>query len=472
MARDLRPLFAPRSVAVVGAGERPTSSGGAVLQNLRISGFTGEIVPVNPKGGTMFGMSVRKSLAELNRPAELAVIVIRPDLILDAVREAAATGHRHLVILPGGFAEAGETGLARDRELRTLIARENLTVVGPNCAGIIHLPAGARFAATFLRDMPLGPNRHGMATFVTQSGALGEEAIAASRALTVPLGSLVSVGNAVQLGVTDYLEYLGAQDSISVVLLYIESVEDEARFRRVARAVVAKKPVVALIGGRTEAGVAAARRHTGAPAQGEARIEALCREACLLRVTSLRQLLLAAKGFGSFPQGIGRRALILSNSGGPGVLCADEAAAQGLDLVELPAAMAATLRAHLPPEAAVANPIDLLADAREDRFGFTLETAVRHGGAAFDAFLGIHVVPFMVDAAPVVARMAELARTVPVPFLYSMMGTLPGKTEWFAAMEAAGVPVFNDVEAMAECAGLLARYPALKARAIASAATV
>ncbi|MBU6506168.1 MAG: CoA-binding protein [Alphaproteobacteria bacterium] len=467
MAGNLKPFFAPASVAVVGAAERPTSSGGAVLQNLRISGFAGEIVPVNPKGGTMFGIAARKSLAELNRPAELAVIVIRPDLILDVAREAAATGHRNLLILPGGFAEAGEAGRARDKELRALIAREKLTVVGPNCAGIIHLPPGARFAATFLRDMPLGPNRHGMAAFITQSGALGEEAIAASKALTVPLGSLVSVGNAVQLGVADYLDYLGEQDSISVVLLYIESVDDEARFGRVARRVVAKKPVIALVGGRTDAGAAAAQRHTGAPAQGEARIEALCRDACLLRVKSLRQLLLAAKGFGSFPQGIGRRALILSNSGGPGVLCADEAAAQGLDLADLPQDMAATLRANLPPEAAVANPIDLLADAREDRFGFTLETAVKQGAGAFDAILGIHVVPFMVDAAPVIARMATLAPTVPVPMLYSMMGTLPGKADWFAAMEAAGVPVFNDVEAMAECAGLLVRYPALKVRAAA-----
>lgn len=467
MARNLKPFFAPASVAVVGAAERPTSSGGAVLQNLRISGFAGEIVPVNPKGGTMFGISARKSLAELNRPAELAVIVIRPDLILDVVREAAATGHRNLLILPGGFAEAGEAGSARDKELRALIVQEKLTVVGPNCAGIIHLPPGARFAATFLRDMPLGPNRHGMATFITQSGALGEEAIAASKSLAVPLGSLVSVGNAVQLGVTDYLEYLGNQDSISVVLLYIESVEDEARFGQIARRIVAKKPVIALIGGRTDAGAAAARRHTGAPAQGEARIAALCRDACLLRVTSLRQLLLAAKGFGSFPQGIGKRALILSNSGGPGVLCADEAAAQGLDLPDLPKDMAAALRSNLPAEAAVANPIDLLADAREDRFGFTLETTVKDGAGAFDAILGIHVVPFMVDAAPVIARMAGLVSAVPVPLLYSMMGTLPGKAEWFAAMEAAGIPMFNDVEAMAECAGLLARYPALKTRAAA-----
>ena len=463
MARDLRPFFAPQSVAVIGASDRATSSGGAVLQNLRISGYRGEIVPVNPKGGEILGLEVRKSLSELAHPAELAVIVIRPDMILDAVREAASTGHRHLLILPGGFAEAGAAGMARDRELRALIEKDGLTIAGPNCAGIIHLPKSAPYAATFLRDMPPGPNAKGSVAFITQSGALGEEAIAAAKAQAIPLGSLVSVGNAMQLGVTDYLEYLGGLESISAVLLYIESIDDLDRFKKVARGVVAKKPVVALIGGRTVPGAEAANRHTGAKPQSEAEIARLCEESCLLRVKSLRQLLLAGKGFGSFPRGIGKRALVLSNSGGPGVICADEASAQGLSLPPLPDAMASRLRAELPPEAAISNPIDLLADAREERFGLALEAAIEQGAGAFDAILGIHVVPFMVEASPVVARMAGLAARVQTPFLYSMMGTLPGKAEWFAKLEQAGLPVFNDVEAMAECAGLLARYPVLRA---------
>jgi len=462
---DLRPFFAPRSIAVVGAGERPTSSGGAVLQNLRISGFTGEIVPVNPKGGEMFGLAVRKSLGELNHPADLAVIVIRPDLILDAVREAAASGHHHLLILPGGFAEAGEAGKARDFELRRLIAAHGLTVVGPNCAGVIHLPTGARFAATFLRDMPPGPNARGAIAFVTQSGALAEEAIAAAHRLAISLGTIVSVGNAVQLGIADYLEHLGSDDAVTAVLLYIESIEDKARFRTVARRVAAEKPVVALIGGRTGAGARAAAAHTGAPAQDDREMDAFAAECGMLRVESLRRLLLAAKGFGAFPQGIGKRALILSNSGGPGVLCTDRAAAEGLDIAPLPAAMATALRAALPAEASVANPLDLLADAREDRFGLTLDCAIRDGAQAFDAILGIHVVPFMVEAQPIVATFAALARGVPMPFLHAMMGTLPDKDAWFASLERAGVPTFNDVEAMAECAGLLARYPALRERA-------
>ncbi|HYM32480.1 MAG TPA: CoA-binding protein [Candidatus Cybelea sp.] len=462
MSRNLDPFFAPRSIAVVGAAERATSSGGAVLQNLKIGGYPGRIFPVNPKGGTAFGLDVLTSLHALAGPAELCVIVIRPDLILEALREAAATGHRNVLVLPGGFAEAGAEGQKRDTEVRALAAEAGLTIAGPNCAGIIHLTPSMRFGATFLRDFPPG----GGIALISQSGALAEEVIAAANQTPLALGTVVSVGNAMHLGVADYLEYLGTQDSCNCVLLYVESIDDPSGFRRIARKVAAKKPVVMLMGGRTAPGAAAARAHTGAVMNDDASIAAFAKESCVVRVTSLRRLMLAAKGFGFHPQGIGRRALVLSNSGGPGVLATDQAAVEGFDLAPLPAAMAKYMRDNLPPEASVANPIDLLADAREERFAMTLGAANELGGAAFDVILGIHVVPFMVDADPVVAKLADMAASVRLPFLHSMMGTLPGKAGWFASLERAGVAAFNDTESMVECAGLLAQYPPLKQAAV------
>src|SRR5262249_29830045 len=153
---------------------------------------------------------------------------------------------------PGGFAEAGEEGRARDAALRRIAEERQLTIAGPNCAGIIHLPAGARFAATFLPDMPPGPNGQGGIPFPSQSGPTLQEASAAPHRQRLPLATLVSVGNAMQLGVTDFLEHIGEDAATSVVLLYIESLEDEARFRTVARRVAAAKPVVAMLGGRTQ----------------------------------------------------------------------------------------------------------------------------------------------------------------------------------------------------------------------------
>ncbi|HEV7371865.1 CoA-binding protein [Arenibaculum sp.] len=456
--RDLRSLFAPRSVAVIGAGERPTSSGGAVMQMLRRSGYAGRVVPVNPRGGTIFGIEAARSAGELAEPADLAVVAIGPERIVDAVREAAGSGHRTFLVLPGGFGEAGEAGRARDAELRELARAAGLTIAGPNCAGLIHLDPAGPLAATFLRDLPSGPRPGtGGIALISQSGALAEEVIAKANAMGLPLMTVVSVGNGMHLAVEDYLDHLGAQPSISCVLIYAESFADAERFQEVARRVSAAKPVVALVGGRTQAGARAVAAHTGGTAGSDAETARFLAQCGVIRVRSLRRLLLAAKGFGTFPRGIGRRVLVLSNSGGPGVLCTDRCAVEGLELPALPGPLAASLRAALPPEASVANPLDLLADAREDRFGAAADAVIAEAADAYDAILGLHVVPFMVDAAPVVARLAAAAARWGKPMLHCMMGTLEHRQEWFAELEAAGIAAFDDAESMAECAGLLAR---------------
>src|SRR5260370_1777956 len=294
-------------------------------------------------------------------PVDVAVIVIRPEAILDAVKEAADRGIANLLILPGGFGEAGPAGVARNAALLKLAADRGLTIAGPNCAGIVHLDPKWRFAATFLRDLPPGTKggaaANGLA-FVSQSGALAEEVIDRANARGLPLSSVVSVGNAVHLGVEDYLAWLGERPEIGAALLYVESIEDHERFRRLAREVVATKPVIALFGGRTEIGSRAAAVHTGALAHDDAAIDAFCTSCGSVRVESLRRLLIAAKAFRRFPQGLGKRALTLSNSGGPGVLCADRTALEGLALQALPNAVADVLREELQAEASAANPLD------------------------------------------------------------------------------------------------------------------
>jgi acyl-CoA synthetase (NDP forming) len=450
-------FFRPKSVAIVGAAERETSSGGAVLRNTRVSGYRGKVIPVNQKGGEILGLAAKTSLREVVPAAELAVIVVRPDLILDVVRDAAASGHKRVLVLPGGFAEAGAAGFARDAELRRVAAETGITVAGPNCAGIIdQLDPGFPFAATFLRDMPRG----GGVAFVSQSGAIAEQVIAKSHDMGLPIGAVISVGNAMHLGIAEYLEHYGADERCKVIALYVESFGDMERFKTVACRVAGMKPVVALVGGRSAPGVGAVKRHTGGDALDDAALDALLSECGIIRVQTLRSLLIACKGLGAFPSGIGRRILLLSNSGGPGVLTTDSAARHGLEMPDLPRQLAEQLRAMLPPEAAVANPLDLLADAREDRFGETLRLALEHGRAAFDAILMLHVVPFMVEASPVVARLAGLAKTAGMPVMSSMMGTLPGKKEWFAELEAAGVAAFDDAEEMAVAAGIAAQYAA------------
>jgi acyl-CoA synthetase (NDP forming) len=457
---SLAPLFRPQSVAIVGAAERETSSGGAVLRNMKVAGYRGRIIPVNPKGGEILGLPAKAALSQISPPAELAVIVVRPDTILDVVKEAAQSGHKRLLILPGGFAEAGEAGLARDAELRRITAEAGITVAGPNCAGVIDLLDPAfPFAASFLRDMPKG----GGVAFISQSGAIAEEVVSKSHDMNLPFGAIVSVGNAVHLGISEYLEHFGADPNCRAIALYVESFGDLERFKAAARSVARVKPIVALVGGRTVPGSGAVTRHTGGTAMHDTDLDRLLESSGVIRVDSLRRLLLAAKSLGAFPQGIGKRILLLSNSGGPGVLATDAAIRAGLAMPELPGALAQILRRELPAEAAVANPLDLLADAREERFGLALTSALEHARGHYDAILMVHVVPFMVDATPVVAQLTEIARGAGLPMMHTMMGTLPGKAQWFATLEAAGVPAFDDAEEMAVSAGLAARYGELRA---------
>jgi len=460
----LQRILEPTSVAIAGAAERESSAGGAVLKNLLASGFTGRIVPVNPKGGTILGLPATRSLAELSEPCDLAVVAVRPDLIIGVVREGVSSGHKNFLVLPGGFQEAGPEGQARDAELRKFAAEHDLLIMGPNCAGLINLlDPKRRFAGTFLKDLPfrgVDPQKPGVA-LVSQSGAIAEEVIASSHSFGIPVGCVVSVGNGMHLGLADFIAGIAENPYCSVILFYAESVGDPAAFVRVTSAISKRKPIVGLIGGTTSVGAAAAARHTGSQALNDTEADELCRRGGIVRARSLQDMLLAAKALAYYPRGVGRRLLVLSNSGGPGVLMADRCEREGLELVDLPPDLAEQLRATLPPEAAVANPLDLLADAREDRFGATLTATLAHDRHAFDAIAMIHVVPFMVDASPVIATLAAASKGAPLPILHAMMGTLPGKREWFATMEHAGVPMFTDVESMASALGALARYAEL-----------
>jgi acetyltransferase len=457
----MQTVLKPASVAIAGASERETSAGGAVLKNLRRSGFVGRVVPVNPRGGTTFGLATAKSLADVSPPCDLSVIAVRPDLILEAVREGVASGHRNFLILPGGFQEAGEEGMQRDRELHQYASEHDLLVLGPNCAGLVNmLDPQAPFSASFLRDLPfrgIQPQAPAIA-FISQSGAIAEELIASSHAMKFPLGCVVSVGNGMHAGLIDYIQGIAADPNCRAILFYAESVGDHDRFVSAIRPIAERLAVVGLIAGATRSGAAAAKLHTGSNALTDEAAEQLCRQAGVIRVTSMRRMLLAAKALSFHPRGVGPRALILSNSGGPGVLAADRCELEGFSLAPLPIRLAGELTAALPAEAAIANPLDLLADAREDRFAAALRSALRHGVGHYDVIFMIHVVPFMVDAAPVIDALAAIAQDAPIPILHSMMGTLPDRVQWFEKMERAGVPMFDNAEEMISAAHALLRF--------------
>ena len=243
-ARDLSPFFAPRSIAVVGAGERATSSGGAIMQLLRQAGYGGRVVPVNPKGGTI----LRLRIGDLDRRYRSAGRPCRdrhPPRRHPRRRAANVPTVTSAISssCPAALPKQARSAMARNAALLKLAAEPHVAIAGPNCAGIIHLDPAWRFAATFLRDLPPGAAAgasNGFA-FISQSGVLAEEFIDKANARALPLMSVVSVGNAMHLGIEDYLAWLGERPEIGAALLYIELIEDHERFRPLARAVAARQ---------------------------------------------------------------------------------------------------------------------------------------------------------------------------------------------------------------------------------------
>lgn len=447
--RDIAAMLRPRRIAVIGAADGPVSTGGAVLRNLLAGGFDGEIVPVHPRARHVAGLPARADIGALSPPADLVVVAVRAEATVDAIATAAASGHRRFLLLPGGFAEAGPEGEARDRALRGLAAAHGLSLIGPNCAGFVHLRGGARVAATLMGGLPPG----GAIAVVSQSGAVAEEAIALANARGLPLGSVISIGNAADLDAAAFLAYFAGDPQTRSIALYVEALRDPRAFAAAARqARDAGKRIVALFGGTSAAGAAAAARHTGANARAQD-IDDLCKQTGIVRAPNARMLMLSAALMAADARPTGRRVLVVTNSGGPGVLCADRLAALGLGLPVLPRALAEALRAALPAGCAVANPLDILADAREDRFGAALDLAAGRASGC-DALMVIQGVPRMVDPQPIAARVAALAGRSGVPVMHALIGTVPGRAALTRMLQAAGVAVFDDVDDMAVCAAL------------------
>jgi acetyl coenzyme A synthetase (ADP forming)-like protein len=413
---SLRPFFAPATVAVIGASTRAGSIGGELFRNVLRGEFQGVCFPVNRAGGSVAGVRAYRGVAEIGAPVDLAVICLPGPAVLEAAREALAAGVRALCVISAGFAEVGAEGRARQEELVALARSHGARLLGPNCLGIA--VAGPRLNATF-GPRALPPGNVG---FSSQSGALGLAVLERAEERRLGLSAFVSVGNKADISSNDLLEFWEDDPSTDVVLLYLESFGNPRKFARVARRVARTKPIVAMKAGRTSAGARAASSHTAALAGSEAAVDALFHQAGVLRVDTLEDLLdvtglLAGQ---SLPRG--RNVGVLTNAGGLGILCADACEAAGLTLPQLADATVERLRAVLPVEASVANPVDMLGSAVGVTYEQALPPLLEDPG--LDAVIVLFVPPVVAGAeevAEAVARAVERAGDAEKPVLVSII---------------------------------------------------
>ena len=386
---QLKYMFRPESVAVVGASEDTSKWGFGVLNNIIRGGFEGRIYPVNPNQDTVLGRRSYRSLRDIPERLDLAFIVIPAPFVVGAVRDAVETGVRSLIIITAGFGETGAEGRKREAEIKALCVEAGIPAAGPNCMGVCSFPM--KFPATM---EPL-EGKPGHLSFISQSGTYGITTLNYGLHLHLPFNAFVSSGNEGITRFSDYLEYFGQDDDTHVVMGYIESLRDGKKFMRVAREVTNKKPVIVMKFGRTDDGSRAAASHTGALAGANAVYDALFKQCGVIQVTRTHDLLNVAMAFDMQPPLRGNRLAIVGPSGGFGVATTDFLAEHGLKVPEIDFMLQRKLReeADALPFASLRNPIDLAADLRVDPLLKCTET-VLNLDTIDGAIIGLHSRPF------------------------------------------------------------------------------
>jgi acetyl coenzyme A synthetase (ADP forming)-like protein len=440
---SLEPFFRPRSVAVVGASKRRGSIGGELFRNVLSADFTGSVYPVNRSGDSVAGVRGYDSVGQIAEDVDLAVICVPGEKVLEAAEDALTAGVRALVVISAGFAEIGSEGAERQERLLALAREHGVRLLGPNCLGIAS--SAVRLNATFApRSFPAGK-----IGFSSQSGALGLALLERAEATGLGVTSFVSVGNKADVSSNDLLEWWEDDDDTEMVVLYLESFGNPRAFSRIARRLARRKPILALKGGSTGAGSRAAGSHTAALAGSDVAVDALFRQAGVIRARTLDELIDVATLLSAQPVPRGRRVALVTNAGGLGILAADACESAGLELPQPSDATRAALAEVMPAEGSSANPIDLLGGATAESFAAALPPVL--ADPAFDAVIALFVPTVGSNEEEVGVAISRAAATaVDKPVLCTFVSA---KGAPASLRSAADVPAFAYPEAAARALG-------------------
>jgi acetyltransferase len=444
MKHRLDPVFNPTSIAVVGASRNPRKLGAQITHKLITYGFQGTLYPVNRKAKDVHSIRAYPSVLDVPDDVDLAIIVVPSEHVLSTMEECSDKGVRGAVVITAGFKEIGGEGVTREQELLEFVRKHDIATVGPNCMGIINTSPGVKMDSTFAPTYPL----HGKVAFMSQSGALGVAVLDHAKKINMGFSKFVSLGNKMDISGNDLLEYWGRDPETDVILMYIESFGNPRNFVRIAREVTAKKPVIALKSGRTEAGKRAAASHTGSLAGLDAATDALFEQCGVIRVGSIEELFDLATAFSMQPTPKGREVGIVTNAGGPAIMATDALVSVGLDVPTLGERTQAKLRAALMDEAITTNPVDMTAHG--DPKGY--EAAVRAvlNDSRVDSVLVIFVPPAMVDELAVANTILKVAKRHKRKTILSCFLGSTEESPGFMALTTNGVPAYLFPESAAK----------------------
>ena len=445
----LRPLFEPRSVALVGATERPGKVGATVLANLLRSGFRGELFAVNPKYGSVAGVPCVASVKLLPHAPDLAVIVTPPATVPAIVDECGRAGIPAAVIVTAGFGETGPEGATLERATLDAARRHGVRILGPNCLGIVRSSIGLN--ATFARGNAL----EGSLALVAQSGAVCTAMLDWAGANGVGFSSVVSMGGSTDVDFGEVIDYLALDAKTEHILLYVEGVRDGRGLVSSLRAAARLKPVVAMKVGRHPAASRAAVSHTGAIVGNDDVFDAVVRRTGIVRVDTAGELVAAALALASHVRPNGDRLAVITNGGGPGVMAADRAAELGLPLASLGTETVARLRSALPANWSHGNPVDLIGDAGPDRYRAAILACLDDRGV--DGIVTILTPQAMTEPTDAARAVIGAAAGASKPVLACWMGQA-GVAEGRRLLRDAGLSVFRLPETAVEAFAYVAQF--------------
>ena len=446
---SLDKIFKPKNIAVIGASGDAKSVGFALFKNLLNSKFKGEVTPINYKRRRVQGIRTYKSIAEAPEKYDLAIIATPATTVPQLVEECGKAGVGGIVIVSAGFSEIGKKGEAMSAQILTLAHKYKIRILGPNCLGFIQPIIGLN--ASFA-----GPKaKSGRIAFISQSGALCTSILDWSIKNNVGFSAFVSIGEMLDVGIHDLIDYFGRDPNTDSILIYMESLKDARKFMSAARSVSRAKPIVALKSGRSEEGARAARSHTGSLAGNDDVFNAAFARSGVVRVDTVLNLFHTAKMLAMQPRPAGSRLAVITNAGGPGVIATDALDYSGNHLAQLSTKSLKKLSDFLPPAWSHNNPIDILGDAGPDKYAHTLKVCL--DDSAVDAILLILTPQAMTDPEAIAREVVQLNKTSKKTIFATWMGGFTvekGRT----ILEQGNVPIYRTPEDAISSFNYVSRY--------------
>ena len=451
--RTLEELFCPGSVAVIGASNKPGKVGTTLFRNILQAGFQGVAYPVNPSSKSVSGVRCYPVVKDLPEAPDLAVVIVPAPHVAEVVDQLGEVGTRGLVVITAGFREVGEAGAALEREVVRRAEKYGMSLVGPNCFGVLNTDPEVSLNATFSENLP----PRGDIGFISQSGAICAGILEYGLTERIGFSRFVSVGNRAGIDENDLLRSLGDDPATKVILLYVESLANGREFLEAAREVTEQKPVLVIKSGRTAVGERAVRSHTGSLAQSgrDQLYDGLFELSGVRRADTRGDLFRMAKIFATGLKLEGPRLAILTNSGGPGIVAADAAIRHGLELPPPSPAARAELARRLPSIAAISNPLDMTADVAAEHYRDVLRMLLSY--PEYDGALVITTPRGEMTGQSVAEAVVDVKVATGRPVVACMFG-LTDLSREVEFLESKGVPAFTFPEEAAQSLGSIVRY--------------